>query len=150
MMQPFRFPGPTMSVLGTLTVHLETCWAYRVGVRIALYTCDREVFGLDLGGSPATMTDVFRVLTQSLRENSGLIRRLGHDRFHPNSFIYHPTNGRRMVYSPTQPLVQETNPSTQGQATGKRNTIHQHLDAKHTTESLIKIIGKTRETQNAQ
>jgi hypothetical protein len=37
--------------------------------------------------------------------------------------------------------VQATHPSTQGQATGKRNTIYQHPEAKHTTESLIKITG---------
>jgi hypothetical protein len=36
-----------------------------------------------------------------------------------------------------------THPPTQGQVTGKRNTIHKQPEAKYTTEPLIKLTGNT-------
>jgi hypothetical protein len=56
--------------------------------------CIRECSVRISSGIPATLTEVFRGLRQSLQAHSGIVPPLGYDRFHPSPFQFtsHPTS----------------------------------------------------------
>jgi hypothetical protein len=86
----------------------------QVGSAVMLQTHIQEVFGLNLRGTPATLTEVCHGFRQSLQANTGIVYQLGHDCFLPNPFKFtiHLSPYHSTLYSlATDGAIKRTKPS---------------------------------------